>query len=326
MRLLHILSLAALVISSAGCAADPSDDEMEDDADQEPVSSADALTLQGYKEPSYGASEKATILRGYAHLDPGDVVPKDLLEKAVLFFHLNKAKVRNTNYVSVIDFSKHSSKKRLFIVDMRSGAVRSSVVAHGSGSDPGHTGTATRFSNTNGSNMSSLGYYITAETYSGKHGRSLRLDGVSGTNSAARARAVVMHGASYVNEGSAKQGRSWGCPAVPNNVKDSIISQLMTGSVLYIERSTGGGSSNWGSSGGSTTPPDDADPVEPPSGGTSSGGSSGGGQRCASSGDCNPGSTGSGLMCQAGVCVPGCTANWMCPGNQTCDTAAKKCR
>src|SRR5205085_584316 len=156
---------------SSGCAADPSDD-LEDDADQEPASSAEALTLKGYTEPSYGPAERATILAKYANLDPGKTVPRDLLANAVLFFHANKAKVKNTSYVSVIDFSKHSGKKRLFIVDMRSGAVRAHVVAHGSGSDPGHTGIPTKFSNTNGSNMSSLGYYLTAETYSGKHGRS----------------------------------------------------------------------------------------------------------------------------------------------------------
>lgn len=319
-----LLSLSALAITTAGCAADPSD-EMEDDADQEPASSADALTLRGYVEPSYGASEKASILRGYAHLDPSDVVPKDLLEKAILFFHANKAKVSNKKYVSVIDFSRHSSKKRLFIVDMASGSVRASVVAHGSGSDPNHTGTPTRFSNTNGSNMSSLGYYITAETYSGKHGRSLRLDGVSSTNSAARARAVVMHGASYVNEGSAKQGRSWGCPAIPESVKDSIISQLMNGSVLYISQSTGGGSADWGTSGGATTSGGSTSDGST-SGGTSTSGGPSGGQACTNSGQCNPGSQGAGLMCQGGVCVPGCTASWMCPGNQSCDLAAKKCR
>ncbi|MBS2011937.1 MAG: murein L,D-transpeptidase catalytic domain family protein [Deltaproteobacteria bacterium] len=325
MRLLSLLSLTALVITTAGCAADPSDEDMEDDADQEPASTADALTLRGYVEPSYGAAEKASILSRYANLDPQKVVPRDLLEDAVLFFHANKAKVRNQNYVSVIDFSRHSSKKRLFIVDLRSGSVRASVVAHGSGSDPGNTGTPTKFSNTNGSNASSLGYYITAETYSGKHGRSLRLDGVSSTNSNARARAVVMHGASYVNEGASRQGRSWGCPAIPNGVKDSIISQVMSGSVLFIGRSTGGGSTSWGS--GNATPDDDTDPT--PSGTSSSGGAptgTAGGQRCANSGECNPGAHGSGLMCQAGVCVPGCTASWMCPGNQTCDTAAKTCR
>src|SRR5262249_39315084 len=162
--------------------------------------------------------ERAGILANYDHLDPSRQVPADLLENAVLFLHANKAKIKNQKVLSVVDFSKHSSKKRFFLVDLKSGNVRASVVAHGSGSDPGHTGMASKFSNVSGSNASSLGYYLTAETYDGKNGRSLRIDGVSDTNSNARSRAVVVHRAKYVNEGSAKQGRSWGCPALPNNV------------------------------------------------------------------------------------------------------------
>src|SRR5215210_3942843 len=103
MRLLHLLTLASLVIASSGCAIDPSDD-LEDDADQEPASSSEALTLKGFTEPQLGASEKATILAKYSNLDPGKTVPRDLLANAVLFFHANKTKVKNTSYVSVIDF------------------------------------------------------------------------------------------------------------------------------------------------------------------------------------------------------------------------------
>ena len=74
---------------------------------------------------------------------------------------------------------------------------------------------------------------MTGETYDGKHGNSLRLDGVSPTNSNARARAVVMHGADYVSEGRSKQGRSWGCLALPSPDKDAVIAKLKGGSVIY---------------------------------------------------------------------------------------------
>ncbi|MCP5916770.1 murein L,D-transpeptidase catalytic domain family protein, partial [Klebsiella pneumoniae] len=75
---------------------------------------------------------------------------------------------------------------RFFIVDMNSGSVWPLHVAHGKGSDSNHDGYAEKFSNTSGSNASSLGYYITAETYNGSNGYSLRLDGMSSTNSNAR--------------------------------------------------------------------------------------------------------------------------------------------
>lgn len=231
----------ALSIStgSLGCAADTADsDDGDDEAGGESAASSEsAIAVRGFAPPSYGQAERESVLEGYAHLDRGGVVPRDLLEDAVLFFHANNARLRNKAYLTVVDFSKHSREKRLFVVDMKSGSVRGHVVAHGSGSDPGHTGYATKFSNVSGSNASSLGYYVTAETYSGKHGRSLRLDGVSSTNSNARARAVVIHGASYVSEGRSKQGRSWGCPAIPSDVKDQVISAIDQGSLLYIGRS-----------------------------------------------------------------------------------------
>ena len=133
----------------------------------------------------------------------------------------------------MVDFSKHSGKKRFFLIDMRTGSVQSHVVAHGSGSDADNNGTAEKFSNLSGSNASSLGYYLTAEIYSGKHGRSMRLDGLSDTNYRARDRAVVVHTASYVKEGNSKQGRSWGCLVLDEDVKDAIVDKIKGGSVIY---------------------------------------------------------------------------------------------
>jgi hypothetical protein len=95
---------------------------------------------------------------------------------------------------------------------------------------------ADTFSNKKNSNASSVGFYATGEIYGGKWGRSLRLDGLSETNSNVRARDVVVHGATYVREGRAKQGRSWGCFALPLGMKDAVISKLAGGALIYADR------------------------------------------------------------------------------------------
>lgn len=82
-------------------------------------------------------------------------------------------------------------------------------------------------------NATSLGFYRTGKIYIGKHGPSLRLDGLSTTNSNARDRAIVIHGADYVQEEGRIQGRSWGCPAVAQNNRESVIERLKGGSLLY---------------------------------------------------------------------------------------------
>ena len=234
MRYSACLLGSLLALSSAcvaGCAAS-------DQADGEDVTvegeeaSGSALSTSDYPVPNLSPDEKEAIFERY-HVDPTGVVPKPLLLDALAFLDANKDKIHNKNFLTVVDFSKHSGKDRLFVVNLTTGAVQPHVVAHGSGSDPGNTGFATKFSNVNNSNESSLGYYITGETYDGKHGNSMRLDGVSPTNSNARSRAVVMHGADYVSEGRSKQGRSWGCLALPTSDKDAVIAKLKGGSVIY---------------------------------------------------------------------------------------------
>ena len=84
--------------------------------------------------------------------------------------------------------------------------------------------------------MSSLGFYRTLQTYNGKHGLSLRLEGLSPTNSNAAEPAIVMHPADYVSDSAPKAGRSWGCPALDPNESSSMISRVKNGSVLLIDR------------------------------------------------------------------------------------------
>ena len=138
--------------------------------------------------------------------------------------------------LTVIDFSRPSTQKRLWVYDLQSRALLfHEHVAHGRGSG---ANMATAFSNVPESNQSSLGLFRTAEAYNGKHGLSLRLDGLErGINDRARERAIVIHGADYVNAATAKSqgrlGRSLGCPAVRPEIAKPLINAVKDGGLLF---------------------------------------------------------------------------------------------
>ncbi|MCB9664972.1 MAG: murein L,D-transpeptidase catalytic domain family protein [Alphaproteobacteria bacterium] len=139
------------------------------------------------------------------------------------------------DHLAIIDFARPSTDTRLWVLDVAAGRLLlASRVAHGQ-----RTGelTAAAFSNLPGSHQSSLGVFRTAETYLGKHGRSLRLDGLEpGINDLARERAIVVHGADYATEDfvdrHGRLGRSWGCPAVAPDVVDPLLDALEGGALL----------------------------------------------------------------------------------------------
>ena len=137
----------------------------------------------------------------------------------------------------IIDFSLPSTQERFFVVNPQNGTILyKKFVAHGQNSGKLF---AQQFSNKKGSHMSSLGFYKTAETYTGKHGYSLRLDGLQkGLNHAARSRAVVIHQADYVSRTFMQQngylGRSWGCPALPREDYNQIIAEIENGTLMLI--------------------------------------------------------------------------------------------
>lgn len=238
-----VLAASVAATTQTGCAATSddavddnasADENIPDDANGEPVgTSGDAITRSDFETPSLSSEERSAILAKYDNIDRDGAIDKTKLANALAFFEANKSKIDNKDWLVVVDFKKPSSQRRFHLVDMKSGAVKSYVVAHGSGSDRNNDGIADAFSNKKNSNASSLGYYLTAEIYNGKHGRSLRLDGLSDTNSNARARDVVIHGAAYVRDGRAKQGHSWGCLALANDVKDGVISKLAGGALIY---------------------------------------------------------------------------------------------
>lgn len=168
----------------------------------------------------------------YSYVDPNKVIAPKLLKTALDYYAANLTKIKNKNFLSVVDFTLYAGKARFFVIDMKTGAVKALHVSHGAGSDPSGTGYAKIFSNTPGTNASSLGIYQTAETYVGKHGLSLKMDGLSSTNSKVRARAIVIHAADYVTE-TGKAGRSWGCFAFSPESISYVITNLKGGSIIY---------------------------------------------------------------------------------------------
>jgi hypothetical protein len=138
--------------------------------------------------------------------------------------------------LTLIDYSRPSTEPRLWVFDLLTGELLfKELVAHGKNSGEN---LATRFSNEMNSRTSSLGLFVTGDTYLGSNGYSLRLDGLDvGFNDHARERAIVMHGASYVDAQFATSqgriGRSWGCPALRPAVASSVIDRIRGGGVVF---------------------------------------------------------------------------------------------
>ncbi|GAC1586892.1 MAG: hypothetical protein NVS3B19_05630 [Ginsengibacter sp.] len=200
------------------------------------------LTINLAKEvridsPTVNLSTSITIYDSL-HLDQLGL-SKDAFNKAIkgVTYYSKEGKLNNENIVSIVDFSLPSNKKRLFVIDLKNYKLLfNTYVAHGrnSGKD-----VANEFSNDNSSYKSSLGFYITKDTYDGKHGYSLKLDGQEkGINDNALSRGIVMHSAWYVAESIVKSqgfiGRSQGCPALPESEYKPIISQIKGGTCLFL--------------------------------------------------------------------------------------------
>ncbi len=241
---IHLLRLSTLLLAISlplvGCGKAIGGAHLPDDPQSEsvgaeppPNSGGTVQTVPDAPSAPTPLNVRVQTLAKYQYLDPNHIVPQKLLETAVLYFDSHLSSIANQNYLSVIDYSLRSTKARFFIIDMKSGSVWAIHTAHGKGSDPDGNGYATLFSNVSGSEQSSLGMMMAAETYNGKHGLSLRLDGLSSTNSNVRARAIVIHQADYVQESEVVQGRSWGCPAVANSDRDELIKRLKGGSLIY---------------------------------------------------------------------------------------------
>lgn len=164
---------------------------------------------------------------------------KDVLEMAMKGFSRLSGKgiLTRDSVLTIVDFSKSSQEKRMYIIDLKNiKLLFNTRVAHGrnSGMEYAHS-----FSNTVASHKSSLGFYVTQDTYRGENGYSLRLQGVErNINDKAMRRAIVIHGASYANNNylieNGMLGRSFGCPAIPTEHHKAIIDVIKGGSCLFI--------------------------------------------------------------------------------------------
>jgi hypothetical protein len=143
-----------------------------------------------------------------------------------------QGKLNTDSILTIIDYSKSSREKRMFVVDLKSQTILfHTVVAHGRNSGQEF---AKEFSNNMNSHQTSLGFYITGSTYAGSNGYSLHLKGIeAGINDKALARAIVIHGADYANESTifarGYLGRSYGCPALPTKINKKIIDKIKGG-------------------------------------------------------------------------------------------------
>jgi hypothetical protein len=164
------------------------------------------------------------------------VISFDIFNMAVTGLHKIENPVKK-NILSIIDYTRPSTDTRFFLIDIEhKKLLYKCLVAHGKNSGDIY---AKSFSNDTESLKSSLGFFLTAETYSGNHGYALKLDGLEkNINDNARVREIVIHGADYVSDEFIKKygrpGKSWGCPALPVDISKEIIDKISGGSLLFI--------------------------------------------------------------------------------------------
>ena len=148
--------------------------------------------------------------------------------------------IQHRDFIGVVDFTKGSADPRFHVIHLPSGHVESYRVAHGSGSDPAHTGFLDHFSNRFGSEATSNGAYTTAETYQGKYGLSMKVNGLDWSNNNAMARAIVIHNAWYAEpemvEIHGKLGRSQGCFAFSRADQWNVMQRLGDGRMIYADK------------------------------------------------------------------------------------------
>lgn len=162
--------------------------------------------------------------------------PKEISEpaRAALNSVAEKRDSKQSDYVVLFDTTKKSSTKRFYLINLKTGLITAHLAAHGKGSDPDHDGWLDTFSDVPGSKATPRGTFRTAETYTGKHGYSLKLDGLEPSNANARSRFIVIHGADYVSPDRDPIGRSWGCPALDRREAKDIIDKIKEGAILVI--------------------------------------------------------------------------------------------
>jgi len=199
------------------------------------ISNCSSITYRSAKVAPINDNLKQEIKNLYVECNLKDNLRYDIFLKAILGYKLLSFK--NPNIITIIDYSKPSTEKRCFVIDLSLKKILFiEFIAHGRNSGENF---ATIFSNIPESKQSSLGFFQTSETYEGSNGYSLKLEGLEKyINHLAEPRFIVIHGADYVNEKYIKEngrlGRSWGCPALPKNVNKKIIDTIKGQTCVYI--------------------------------------------------------------------------------------------
>ncbi|MDY5795771.1 MAG: murein L,D-transpeptidase catalytic domain family protein [Fusobacterium gastrosuis] len=180
-------------------------------------------------------SNVVNIEEKYSMFDLKDKLEYEIFEKAYLGYL--QIPEKTSEYLVIVDYSKPSSEKRFYLLDLANGKILyNSRVAH---SKTSGVETPIKFSNDPNSFESSLGFYLTLGEYNGAYGHSLRLKGLEeNINSNAEERAIVLHGGNIANDSYFKTygilGRSLGCPVLPTNIINDVIALIKNGTVLYI--------------------------------------------------------------------------------------------
>jgi hypothetical protein len=171
-------------------------------------------------------------------LDPKGLIRPELLDRAVVAMEARGHDGHSTGKLVVVDYSLHSSRERLYVIDLETGAVSAYRTAHGLGSDPDHDGYLDSFSGKSGSQASPEGTFRFAEEYTGKHGESYKLDGLDATNKTSRDRAVVIHAAWYAEPAFLKQhgklGRSNGCIVFSKADLTRFTEEVPEGTLIFV--------------------------------------------------------------------------------------------
>lgn len=233
MRIFHVAIITALTLA-AGCST-----PAPRTSPTEPVAATVVPGLHAVEPPKQAVPPHATpddalveLRRLAPQADPGVLA----LALAARSCAVDSGEVAADSRLAVIDYSLPSTQRRLWVFEMRAPALlHHEYVAHGQGSGGNY---ATSFSNKDGSHQTSLGLFRTAETYVGGNGYSMRLDGLEpGINDNARSRAIVVHGAWYVDPAFAARqgrlGRSHGCPALRQDIARVVIDDLKQNNLLF---------------------------------------------------------------------------------------------
>jgi hypothetical protein len=171
--------------------------------------------------------------------DPYGLIRQELLRDALAAREKHKSEIADdTASIVIVDYSQHSKEKRLYVVNLETGVVESYRATHGRGSDKDHDGFLDAFSDKPGSSASPGGAYVTAEEYQGKHGRSMRLDGLDPSTRNARKRAIVIHAAEYAEPEMirkyGKLGRSNGCIVFSQADLKTFFETVPRGTLIYV--------------------------------------------------------------------------------------------